>query len=75
MAGERLMWAALARSLEDADNLGEQVSPPGRQLAERGHRGVMLGAGQVPPSRMVLGFAEQFSDQEPVRCALAHSFG
>ena len=44
--GQRLVQLAFARSLEDPGDLGEQVGTAARELAELGHRGGLLVAGE-----------------------------
>jgi hypothetical protein len=67
---------ALGRALEDSGHLGEQVGPAARELAELGHRGGFLVAGQVAPSGPVPRFARDLGYEYPVsvRAILDHKF-
>jgi hypothetical protein len=38
----RLVQVAVGCALEDPGDLGGQIGPPARELAEFGHRGVLL---------------------------------
>ena len=42
LPGAWLVQVAFGCALEDPGDLGEQVGPPARELAEFGHRGVLL---------------------------------
>ena len=42
LPGEWLVQFAVGCTLEDPGDLGEQIGPPARELAEFGHRGVLL---------------------------------
>lgn len=39
---EWLVQVAVGRTFEDPGDLSEQIGPPARELAEFGHRGVLL---------------------------------
>ena len=66
LAGQRLIMPTLGCALEDAGHLGQQVGPAGGKLAEFGHRGGLLVAGEVAPSGVVPGGSGELGDQEPV---------
>ena len=55
LARQRFVRFPLGRPLEDPGDLGEQVSPATRELAEPGHRGGLLVAAQLAPPGMVPG--------------------
>ena len=42
LPGEWLVRFAFGCAFEDPGDLGEQIGPPARELAEFGHRGVLL---------------------------------
>ena len=42
LPGAWLVQVAFGCALEDPGDLGEQIGPPARELAEFGHRGVLL---------------------------------
>jgi hypothetical protein len=42
LPGEWLVQFAVGCAFEDPGDLGEQIGPPGRELAQFGHRGVLL---------------------------------
>jgi hypothetical protein len=48
--GEQFVKLSLGHALEDADKLGQQVSPADRELAEFGYRGGFLVLVQLMPS-------------------------
>ena len=76
LARERLIQLALAGALEDPGHLGQQVGPAARQLAQRGHRGALLGAAQLAPPRPAPRLALELGDEQPVslRALIDHAF-
>ena len=47
--GQRLIKSTLRCALQDLGHLGQQVGPAPGELAERGHRGGLLVAGEFTP--------------------------
>jgi hypothetical protein len=74
--GQRLIVTALGRALEDPGDLGEKVGAAARELAELGHRGRFLAAGQVAPAGPVAGLAGQLGDEDTIslRAIIDHTF-
>jgi len=68
---QRLIRLALGEAFEEPGHLGQQVGPPGRQLAQRGHRRVMLAGGQRAPAGVMPGRAGQLRRQDLVSRAHA----
>ncbi len=58
------------------DNLGQQVRPPGRELAQLGHRDRVLGPGELPPPRVTLCRTRELGDQDTIslRTPIDHVF-
>jgi hypothetical protein len=67
---------ALGHVLEDPGDLGQQVSTPGGELAQRAHRGGLLVAGQLPPLRAVPRLARDLGHEHParMRALIVHRF-
>jgi hypothetical protein len=76
LAGHLLIRLALRGALEDPGHLGQQVTPAARELAQRGHRGGLLAAAQLPPPGAAARLAEKLGDQQPVslRARIDHAF-
>jgi hypothetical protein len=76
LLGERLIRLALASALKDAGDLGQQVGPAARELAELSHRGGFLVAAQFPPPRPAPRLAPDLGDEEAVsqRAFIDHAF-
>jgi hypothetical protein len=66
LSGERLVQFAVGCAFEDPGDLGEQISPSARELAEFGHRGVLLALGQLAPSGMVPRGPGELGDKDTV---------
>jgi len=66
LPGAWLVQVAFGCALEDPGDLGEQIGPPARELAEFGHRGVLLVPGQLAPSGMVPGSPGELGDEDTV---------
>ena len=64
------------KALQDPGDLGQQVRPPGRQLAQPGHRGRMPGPGKLPPPRVMPRLTHKLSDEDTVglRTIIDHRF-
>ena len=60
---QRLVELPLARALQDASDLGEQISTASGELAQLLHRGRVFGLGQVAPLGVVLRLAGQLGDE------------
>ena len=75
-ARQRLIELALGRALEDPGDLGQQVGPAARELAELGHRGGFFIAGELPPAGPVPSLARELGDEDPVslRAIIDHAF-
>ena len=73
---ERLVQLPLVETLQDPGYLGQQVRPPGRELAQPGHRGRMLGAGKLPPLRVMPCLTHELGDEDTVglRAIIEHRF-
>ena len=50
----RFVRLPLGEALQGPGYLGQQVRPPGRELAQPGHRDRLLGPGELPPPRVML---------------------
>jgi len=76
LACERFVQFALGGALQDPGDLGRQVSPAARELAQRGHRGGFLVAGELSPLRAVPRLAGELRDEDPVslRTIIDHEF-
>lgn len=57
----------LGRALLDAGHLGEQVGPPGCELAELSHRGGLPVRGQLARADMPPGYGGEPGDKDTVR--------
>jgi len=66
LARERLVKFSLGEAFQQPGNLRQQVGPPGRELAQRGHRGGLLIAAEPTPPGVVLRLAGKLGDQEPI---------
>lgn len=73
---QRLVQLTLRSTLEQAGHLGQEVGPAGRELAQRGCRGVFLICGEHTPLRPEPGFAGELSYEYPVclRATIGHVF-
>jgi hypothetical protein len=73
---ERLVQLPLVETLQDPGYLGQQVRPSGRELAQPGHRGRMLGAGKLPPLRVMPCLTHELGDEDTVglRAIIEHRF-
>ncbi|SRR6266851_1464329 len=76
LPGQRLIQVALGRALEEPGHLGQQVGPAAREIAQRGHRGGLLVAGELPPPGTVAGLPRELRYQDPVslRTIIEHAF-
>src|SRR6266487_1768672 len=76
--GQRLVRLALARALEDAGHLGQQVGPALRQPPDFGQRGRLLVLRERAPLGAMARLAGQLSHQDPVglrpRSLIPHSY-
>jgi hypothetical protein len=66
LPGQWLVQLALGCALEDPGDLGEQIGLPARELAEFGHRGVLLVLGELAPSGMVPRGPGELGDEDAV---------
>jgi hypothetical protein len=73
---QRLGQLPLGRALEDPGDLGEQVGAPGGQVPQLGHRGIVLGLGEVPPPGVALRCAHELCGEDAVsfRRIIEHAF-
>jgi hypothetical protein len=76
LPGSRLVQPAFRGALEYAGDLGEQVGAAAREVAQRGHRGVLLVGGEVAPPGVVLRLAGQlgYEDTVGLRTIVDHAF-
>jgi hypothetical protein len=74
--GQRLVRLAFGSSLEDAGHLSQQVGPAACELAQRGHRGGFLVAGERAPPGPVPRLAGELGYEDPVslRATIDHTF-
>ena len=74
--GERLVQFALRRALKDTGDLGQQIRPAARKLAQRGDRGGFLVAAQLAPFRVMPRLAVDVGDEKAVslRALVDHTF-
>ena len=72
----RFVQLPLGEALQDPGYLGQQVRPPGRELAQLGHRGHMLGLGELPPPRVMLCRTRELGDKDTIslRTLIDHAF-
>ena len=66
LPGEWLVRFAFGCTFEDPGDLGEQIGPPARELAEFGHCGVLLVLGQLAPSGVVPRGPGELGDEDAV---------
>lgn len=73
---ERLIRLTLATALQNARHIGQQVTAPARELAQRRHRGGEFCLAQLAPPGMVLRLTVKLRDEDPVglRALLDHTF-
>jgi hypothetical protein len=66
LPGEWLVRFAVGCAFEDPGDLGEQIGPPTGELAEFGHRGVLLVWGSLAPSGVVPRGSGELGDEDAV---------
>jgi len=76
LAAELLVQLPFGGALEDPGDLGQQVGSACRELAQRGHRGAVLGGRKLAPPRVMHRRAVQFRHGDPVslRPLIDHAF-
>jgi hypothetical protein len=71
-----LVEPALAESLEDARDMGQEIGPACGELAQLPRRGAVLILGQLTPASVMPGGAVKLRDLDPVslRAIIDHAF-
>ncbi len=66
----------LGEAFGNPGDLGEQVGPAARELAQRGYRGGLLVRGELTPLRVMLRLAVELGDENPVglRASVDYAF-
>jgi hypothetical protein len=72
----RFVQLPLRETLQGPGYLRQQARPPGRELAQPGHRDRMPGPGELPPPRVMLCRTRWLGDKETIslRALIDHAF-
>ena len=72
----RFVQLPLREALQGPGYLGQQARPPGRELAQPGHRDRMPGPGELPPPRVMLCRSRELGDKDTIslRTLIDHAF-